>query len=431
MTPPGGTVASAGWNTGSLGLMRTQAAPTRLRRLRFLRSSAPLALALGLLGLAAWAASPRAEDALTAGRFSRACHALEAGNLDSAAQDLHALREANPELAEVRLLESLLTLRRERPSLGWLDAFVQAWNSTGRPDFSDSRLLPRQFPPENSSSEEAVLRTGSAETELMLALSQAPNAERASLISQHLRQLDPPELIFAANDALQHESLPKALRAQASRALRARLSELTVASPRAMQYPTLLLVSGSSPGAPFTAQDLQALETIAALPDWRETDFHMLYQHGLRHFEAAGNSQPASAAFMLAVMSLASEPASLLFRRTEASRETLSPTDLHRLGDALWRIGSRLAEESTLLERMLGTRLMMEGAGLSGDESRIQQASALREEAAAASSAMRQAAPERWPLRSLSEAHLNAMTRDEVACMLRFVPPSPAPGAAP
>jgi len=411
--------------------METEAAPTRLRRLLFLRSGAPLALALGLLGLAAWAATPRAGDALTADRFSRACNALEAGDLNSAAQDLRALREANPELAEVRLLESLLTLRRERPSLGWLDAFVQAWNSTGRPDFSDSRLLPRQFPPEGSGSEEAVLRTGSAETELMLALSLAPNAERARLILQHLRKLDPPELIFAANDSLRHESLPTALRAQASRALRARLSELTVASPRAMQYPTLLLVGGSSPEAPFTAQDLQALEAIAALPDWRETDFHTLYQRGFRHFEAAGNSQPASAAFMLAVMSLASEPAYLLFKRAEASRDTLSSAELHRLGDALWRIGSRMAEESTILERMVGTRLMIDGASLLGDKARLQQASALREEGAAARSAMTQATPERWPLRSLNQAFIDAMTRDEVGCILRFRPPSSVPGDAP
>jgi hypothetical protein len=393
-----------------------------------LRSRAPLALALGLLSLVAWAAAPRTGDSLSAERFSRACAALDAGELDSAAQDIRALREAAPELPEGRLLESLLTLRRERPSLGGFDAFLQAWNDLGRPDFSGSRLLPVES---SAASQETGLRAGSTETELILTLAMPPEAKRARLILQHLRELDPPELIFAADDRLQNESLPSVLRTQASQALHTRLSELTLASPHAMQYPALLLVDGSSPDAPFTPEDLQAIEAIAALPDWRESDFHTIYQRVLRQFEAAGQSQPAQAAFMLAVESLATEPAYLLFKRTEASRETLSPAELRRLGEALWRIGSHMAEESTLLERMLGTRLMKDGASLLQDEVRAQQASVLREEGAAASKAMSQAAPSRWPLRSLREAFLDAMLRDEMGCMLRFLPPTSHRGDAP
>jgi hypothetical protein len=326
----------------------------------------------------------------------------------------------DPELPEARLLQSLLTLRREHPTLGWTDAFIQAWNNVGRPDFSDSRLLPREFTSEFPAAEGATLFSGTTKEDPLLALALAPEAERGRLILRHLRELDPPELIFAANFFLEHESLPKGLRAQASRAVRARLSELTVSSPRAMQYPALLLMEGSSLEAPFTPEELQAIEAIAALPDWRETDFHVLFQRTLSHFQASGHAQPVHAAFSLAVSTLADKPAYLLFKRTEASREVLSAAQLQRLGEALWRIGSRMAAESTLLERMLGVRMMVDGAELAGDAARVQRASAVREEARAAANAMQQAVPHRWPLRALNAAHIDAQMRDEMGCMLRF-----------
>jgi hypothetical protein len=259
----------------------------------------------------------------------------------------------------------------------------------------------------------------------MLALALGPSTEHGRLVLQHLRKLDPPELLFAADDLLQHESLPQELRAQASQALRARLSELTVSSPRAMQYPALLLVHDSSPETPFTLEELQALEAIAALPDWRETDFHPLFERALLGFQAAGHERPVHQAFMLAVSALATRPAYLLHKRTEASRQVLPPAQLHRLGEALWRIGSGMAAESTLLERMLGLRMMADGAELMGDEARAEQVATLREEARAAASAMRQAAPERWPLRALNAAQLEARMRDEMGSMLRFLAPTP------
>lgn len=413
-----------GW--GILERMPRAATPSRLPR-----SRAPLALALGLFGFVTWAASPPPERSRLVEHLSRACSALDAGELDSAARDVRALLELSPELPEARLLESLLTLRRERPSLGGLDAFVQAWNRAGRPDFSDSRLLPPEFSVElpDVRAQGSLIRAG--EAELMLALALYPDEERGRLILQHLRELDPPELIFAAEFVLDHESIPKQLRLQASKALRARLSELTVASPQAMQYPALLLVLDSSEEAPFTSEELQALDAIAALPDWRETDFHTLFNRALGHFQATGHEQPAHGAFSLAVSALATKPAYLLFKRTEASRDVLSAAQRQRLGEALWRIGSRMAAESTLLERILGGRTMVDGATLVGDEARVQQATAMSEEARAAANAMRQAVPERWPLRSLSTALIDAKVRDELGCMRRFLPPASTSPSSP
>jgi hypothetical protein len=390
-----------------------------------------MALVLGLLGMSACASSPLRDT--PTGRFTQACSALEAGDFDGAARHLHVLREQQPGLPETRVLEGLLTLRRESPAMGWHEAFIQAWNYAGRPDLRDAHLLPETFPAASPIEEEKAAREGARDPRrdplLMLALD--PDAERGRLILEHLKELELPELIFAAGFFLEHESLPAELRASASQALRSRLSELTVSSPRSMQYPALLLMEGSSPDAPFTAEELQAIEAIATLPDWRETDFHVLFQHALKRFEAAGHAQPTHAAFTVAVSALATRPAYLLFKRTEASRAVLSPRQLQRLGEALWRMGLRMAAESTLLERLLGTRMMVDGAQLVEDEARAQEASALAEEARAAAEAMRQAAPERWPLRALNAAHVEALTRDELGCMSRFLPPAPASQGAP
>lgn len=162
--------------------MKREAMCTCFRRLLLLRSGIPLALGLGLLGIAAWAAAPGAGNILTADRISQACAALESGDLDGAAQDIRVLREANPELPEARLLESLLRLRREHPSLIGFDAFLQAWNDIGRPDFSDSRLLSKESPDEYTLPEESEPRTGSSEAEFLLALSRKLDARHGRLI---------------------------------------------------------------------------------------------------------------------------------------------------------------------------------------------------------------------------------------------------------
>jgi hypothetical protein len=422
-------VESTGVPGATIARMNRAATSSHHRRLPLSNSQVLLGLVLGLLGFATWAASSSAEDTV-ASRFSQACSALDAGDLEGAAWRLRALREKNPELPEARLLESLVAVRRERPALGWHEAFVHAWNHVGRPDLSDSPLLREAFlylPPVP----EHEPRVAASEQEPLLALALEPNATRGRHILGHLRELDPPELIFAADYFLDHESFPSALRTQASQALRTRLSELTVSSPRSMQYPALLLLDGTSPEAPFTPEELHAIEAIATLPDWRETDFHVLYERSLSRFRAAGHAQPTQAAYSVAVSALATRPPFLLFKRTEASRQVLSPEQLRRLGEALWSIGSRMAEESTLLERMLATRMMADGAQLVGDEARARQASALREEARAAAEAMRRAVPERWPLRALNTAHVDAMMRDELACMFRFLPPKSDSNGAP
>jgi hypothetical protein len=362
--------------------------------------------------------------------FLRACIALEEGNLDGAARDIATLRARFPRLAEARVLVDILTLRREQPSVDWLEAFIQAWNGAGRPDFRDSGLLieDKQSPHLGREFEDSWHLVKSPEARMALALALAPEAERGRFVLEHVRELNPPEMIFAADWYLQQKALPEPLRAEAAKVLRARLSKLAAASPRAMQYPAMLLLRGSSPDAPLTPKDVLEIEAIAALPDWRETGFRELIQTAQRQLEATGLPHVTDYAFSLAAMGLASEPLYLLKKRAEASREGLSPEELRRLGEALWRMGSLAAAESTILERMLGLQVMQVGAIVLKDEDRLQQASTQYEEALAAWQALRAAALDRWPLRSLRASLVEASMRDEAAYIRRFLPtPSPAP----
>jgi hypothetical protein len=388
-------------------------------------------LALGPLCLEACAATPSSKASAEVPspsivRFVRACDALEAGNLDGAATDILALRETLPERPEPRLLESLLALRRTRPDLGWRDAFLQAWHGLGRPDFRESPFLqdapePR---PTGPSPEQTWRKELSAEQRFVLALSMRPEAGRARAILQQLPVLAPPELLVAAVEHLQREELPAALRAQARTTLRARLTALSADYPESMQLRALLLLEGTDSKTPFTPRELEELEALSQLSDWRQTRFLSLYRYALGHFEATGVSLPENYAYTLAVMSLVSPVPLLLQQRLDASRDTLTPAERQRLGEALWRIGSRLSDESSILERLVGLNLMKKAATTLEDDARLLQATELLAEERATYADWQRAETMRWPLPSLKQVMIDAAMSDEVAHMRAFRAPN-------
>jgi len=72
----------------------------------------------------------------------RACQALEEDRWDEAHQTIFELRALAPGRPEPLLLEKLLAQRRSPFAPSWGAAFVKAWVELGRPDLSDSPLLP-------------------------------------------------------------------------------------------------------------------------------------------------------------------------------------------------------------------------------------------------------------------------------------------------
>ncbi|WNG14343.1 hypothetical protein [Cystobacter fuscus] len=391
-----------------------------------------LALTLGPWCLEAAAAPAQArvsaQSPSSSVLLTRACEALEAGDLDGAEGHILTLRQTLPERPEPRLLESLLALRRTRPSLGWREAFLQAWNGIGRPDFRDSPLLPED--PQGSDPftatplEKVWKKELSAEQRFLLAIAMHPaDAERARALIAYLPGLTTPELLNPIAEQLKSDRLPVPLRDQLRAALRARLTALIAEHPESMQLRALLLLEGTSERAPFTAREIEELETLSQLSDWRQSDFHSLYQSTLRQFEAIGVSPADNHAYTVSVLGLADTAPWLLQSRAEHSWDTLTPTERQRLGEAMWRVGSRLADESSILERLLGLQLMKKAATGMGDEERLRRITEWRTEEYATYSAFQSAEPTRWPLPSLYKAMTESSIRDEVAHMHAFRAP--------
>lgn len=361
-------------------------------------------------------------------RFLSACLALESGDLDSAEQ---ALRGWNPsEQPEVRMLQQLITARRQQPALDWRKAFLQAWRDAGQPDLRTSSLLP----PESSSepTETALERAWSRplpdDARFLVDLELKATPERATFVLQHLSNTLPPEFTLATVDfLLKDNALPGDVRARRTAALRERFTQLSAAHPDAMEFPLLALLLGTSPTAPFTAEELERLEAASQRGAWRPTDFFTLHQSALQPLEAAGlsHSEARTRAFELAVGAIVSEVPWLLQRRAQASASVLPPESLQGLGQTLGRIGERLGTQSTLVEHGVGITVMKKGAELSGDPARKQQVEQLGARWRGIYAGLLRTAASRWPLHSLEEAMIDAALHDEFAHLQDFVFPAP------
>lgn len=207
-----------------------------------------------------------------------------------------------------------------------------------------------------------------------------------------------------------------------------KLSQLAQAHPQSMQLRLLHLLADSDPDTALGATELAELEVVAALPVWNETSFTQSFQVARRHLQEAGVPNTGGGALAVATQSVADRGSYLLKKRAEATRSQLLPGARHRLGRVLYNVGSRIAEESTVVERMVGSDLMREGAGDMEDDAERRRAAAQVEEVRTALAAQHQAALERWPLPSLHEKVLEASARDEWAHLRDFAEPIPQPG---
>lgn len=363
-------------------------------------------------------------DALPQARFLRACIALEAQQWQEADTQLEAARKAEPGRVEPRLLKALLELRREQPAMAWREASVRAWEAVGRPELKGSAWLvddtqaPQQ---EGLSLEEAWSRTWPEDIRRVMALA-TPGEERARFLFQSLSSIQEEGQAVAARNMLRHEALEGRVRTEAAPGLRAMLSRVARSSPNSQQLHLALLLGDTAPTEPFTPQELEALEAVSTLPEWRTADFHAGYEYALARLRTAGLADAEGWAFTYAVSTLSDDGHVVLGKRAKASLGTFTPAQAQRLGEALWRIGSRMVAESTLLERMVGTALMRQGAETLGDEARVRAVEAMRRETREAMRAWEQAAARAWPLASLRRALQEDMLREEWETMRAFSP---------
>ncbi len=356
--------------------------------------------------------------------FVLACIALEAGDFREARDVIVRLRALAPEQPELLILERLLAHRQSESPAGWGQAFLEAWVERGRPELQESVLLPdaRFASLEEPELESAWNRASSSRARLAVALLfPNPSEARTRWVLQQVPELDEPALLVAAFDLLSDKRLAASFRQEAAPVLRQHFAQLAEASPRAMQLRLLQLVAGTEGSVPLGTQEVDALEAISVLPIWKDDSFTPQFLETRRCLKELAVPGASGAAFAVTERALGHRAVLLLLRRAAATQEHLSEDMRRGVGRMLWRIGSRLAEQSSLLEHTVGASLMASGAASMRHGRNQREAFAREDEMHAAVMTSLRAALDRWPLRSLTEQLLESRARSEVTWLRAFV----------
>ncbi len=356
--------------------------------------------------------------------FVLACMAIEEGDVREAEGVLARLKHRAPTRAEPLLLERLLAQRLRVPTPDWTRAFQSAWVEQGRPDFEHGHLLKGVDldTPVDEVSEELWRDTASPAARVVLTIASRPlSPARARWLIEQVPGLEDPGMFVAVFNVLIADTLPTELRAPAAAALRPRLAQLAEAHPRSMQLQLLHRLAGTHRETPFTTQELKELEPLLTLPVWREFCSLDVFLEARAHLRAAGLADAGRHALDVVTLSVTDEGSLLLRKRAKVTRSHLLPGARERLGRVFHGVGTRLAEQSTLIERLLGLWMVSRGAEDMRADAEMMQADALLDEAHAAEASWRRAAFLRWPLRSLTEEMLEASARDELAYLRTFI----------
>gem|GEM_PF-1215302 len=349
----------------------------------------------------------------------QACLALESGERSEVEMALARLQSAAPGQLEPVLLEEMWKSLTQDPSHGWRSAFLRAWVELGRPSFASSPLLPEIAMDEVQPTALTQMPERMADAppvQLMLVLATPRlSEERARWLMEQLPMLEDPTLAQVAAVALLAARLPPALQDQAQAAARSRLSRLVQASPGVMHPRMLLLWAENPEWTALSHQELEGLEALTALPTWNDSSFGDTLMEARALLTEAGLANPDAGAFKVALMSRGNWALVLLLKRAEETRRQLLPGSRQRLGRILWKIGSLLETDSTVLTRMVGLQLMLDGATDLGDEAEHERVKALIGEARTLLTAANHAALESWPLPSLWAEVAHARAQDEWA----------------
>lgn len=401
--------------------------PAPPSRARILTEEAAHALLVGNLS----EARQRLEGALihdprdVAALLMQACLALEAADAKTAAAALARLRELVPGRVEPQFLQRLLEHRTQLPGTGWRHAFLRAWTELGHPGFVDSPLLPEfDLATQGFAPPDGWKHSSSDTVRLALVLaSSALSEESARWLMTQVPVLEDAAFVQAAAAALLSAELPSTLRGEARAVVHQRLTQLVNASPQEMQPRLVLLWAEAPEESAFTLRELEQLDAIAALPHWKAASFWQTFLKAHGRLRDSGLPYPRMGAYHVASWSNTHGATYVLAKRAEVTRKQLLPGARQRQGHILWKIGSRLSEQSTVMERLVGLQLMEQGAADLGDEAEHERIASLQEAAKALRNAMDMAAIERWPLPSLWEEVAEARARDEWALQREFATP--------
>ncbi|WP_257458370.1 hypothetical protein [Archangium lipolyticum] len=351
-------------------------------------------------------------------RLLSACLSMERG--DWSRVEWHLAFSNVRDAPEARLLRELARRRPHAPD--WRHAFLDTWTALGRPDFRKSTLLPQPL-------EWNLLLADTA-----AAWKAATEAQRFPLAVLHPESLMEPRQEWALEQVRVSQSVPllmvlcqqlHALDAQTplSQRLRPvveeRLGQLTGSSSRTLQLALLSFLSGRPRTAPFERSDLESLEKLVALPEWKNPSSEEFFLEMRALFEGLLLA-PSHHAWLMATLAQGIFLGPWLVQRANASKTHLSEDEQRWLGRLLWDVGARLREQRSDLELDMGLRLQMRGSELTGHTPSREQCIAAWLELGKWEEALKQAAYYRWPLASLQEESCAPRARDEQAWMQAF-----------
>lgn len=348
-------------------------------------------------------------------RVLSACWYMQTDRLDLVPKVL-----SHPSVRDTPEARLLLEFARRRPRApGWQQAFFDAWQALGRPDFSKSTLLPEPLE-WNHVISDGFTRSPRDETwrfPLMVLYPSLAEKEQQWML-EHVRASQSVPLLMALREQLISLEEQAPLRLFLLSAVEERLGQLAGPSPRTLQLALVSFLSGSSPEAPFERRELEALEKIVALPEWKQpsNEQFFLEMRGLIDMMYA----PGHHAWVMTSLSQATSHGMWLLQRARASKAHLSEDELRWLGRMLYEVGARLREQPSRLELEMGLRLQMFGSELT-------QHVPTREECIAAwvllghwEDAVKKAAYDRWPIAPLREESCEHRAHNELAWMQAF-----------
>jgi hypothetical protein len=320
---------------------------------------------------------------------------------------------------EARLLRELADRRPRAPD--WRHAFLDTWTALGRPDFRKSTLLPQPLewnlllvdtgPVWESATEAqrfplAVLHPALMEPRQEWALAQVRASQSVPLLMALCQQLH----------ALEAQA---PLRQLLLSAVEERLGQLAGPTPRSLQLALLSFLASSSPAAPFERHELETLEKLVALPEWKQPSSEQFFLEMRAFFEGLLLA-PGHHAWLVATLAQSIFLGPWLVQRARASKEHLTEDEQRWMGRLLWAAGARLREQRSELELDMGLRLQMRGSELTGHTPSREQCIAAWMELGRWEEALKQAAYYRWPLASLQEESCAPRARDEQAWLKAF-----------
>ncbi|WP_157758180.1 hypothetical protein [Cystobacter fuscus] len=373
---------------------------------------------LPLLGRVLKAARTHAPAQLLA-----ACWFMQVGRWDLALPYLDgaAIRQS-PEALLLR------HLAERQPGVSqWRHAFFGAWQSLGRPDFRQSTLLPSPFQWNHLMADTWSPWDATHESRRLPLVVLNPDLARLHL--EEVRGLvlssDSLPILVALREHLYAYEERDPPRPGLLPAVDERIGQLAGASPRTLQLALIPFLTGSSFSQPFTRGELETLENLVTLAEWKQPSSEQFFVEMRGYYEAL--RPPGHHAWSAATLAQGVSLGAWLYHRARASKAHLNDEDRRWLGRLLWVAGARLREQHSCLEVEQGLRLQMLGSEWMEHPPSRDDCITVWVDVGRWQASLLQAAYYRWPLASLQEESCAPRARDELTWMRAFAGKIPLP----